>query len=152
MITELHWEGNNVIGKAKLLDTEYGRIADTIIKADGQLGTSSRGMGALNSPSMANPNLYEDAVRRHGETANIVTEFELIAEDIVADPSAPQGFVNGIYESKDYIIAGGHYTESSLRRSTRAYENLNESLRIMPKKDRDAYLIKSIEKFFKDLA
>jgi hypothetical protein len=152
MITELRWEGNNVLGRAKLLDTEYGRIADTIIKADGQLGTSSRGMGALNSPNQQKPGLYEDAVSRFGEDSNIVTEFELIAEDIVADPSAPQGFVNGIYESRDYIIQGGQYTESSLRRSVKAYENLDQALRSLPKKDRDGYLIESIEKFLNDLA
>jgi hypothetical protein len=152
MITELRWEGNNVLGRAKLLDTEYGRVADTIIKADGQLGTSSRGMGALNSPNQQKPGLYEDAVVKFGEDSNIVTEFELIAEDIVADPSAPQGFVNGIYESRDYIIEGGRYTESSMRRSVRAYENLDEALRSLPKKDRDGYLIESIEKFLDDLA
>ena len=152
MITELRWEGNNVLGRAKLLDTEYGRVADTIIKADGQLGTSSRGMGALNSPNQQKPGLYEDAVSRFGEDSNIVTEFELIAEDIVADPSAPQGFVNGIYESRDYIIQGGQYTESSLRRSVKAYENLDQALRSLPKKDRDGYLVESIEKFLNDLA
>jgi hypothetical protein len=152
MITELRWEGNNVLGRAKLLDTEYGRVADTIIKADGQLGTSSRGMGALNSPNQQKPGLYEDSVMKFGEDSNIVTEFELIAEDIVADPSAPQGFVNGIYESRDYIIEGGSYTESSMRRSIKAYENLDEALRSLPKKDRDGYFIESIEKFLDDLA
>lgn len=151
MITKLEWSGNNVLGRAKLLDTEYGRIANTIIKADGQLGTSSRGMGALNAPNQQMPGLYEDSVRSHGEDANVVTEFELIAEDIVADPSAPQGFVNGIYESRDYIIAGGQYTEASLRRSVKAFENLNEALSSLPKKDRDSYFIETIEKFLRDI-
>jgi hypothetical protein len=152
MITELRWEGNNVLGRAKLLDTEYGRVADTIIKADGQLGTSSRGMGALNSPNQQKPGLYEDAVSKFGQDSNIVTEFELIAEDIVADPSAPQGFVNGIYENKQYIIAGGQYTESSIRSSVKAYDNLTEALSSLPKKDRDGYLINQIEKFLNDLS
>jgi hypothetical protein len=152
MITELRWEGNNVLGRAKLLDTEYGRVADTIIKADGQLGTSSRGMGALNSPNQRKPALYEDAVQQFGSDANIVTDFELIAEDIVADPSAPQGFVNGIYENREYIISGGQYTDSSLKRSVRAYENLNESLRSLPSRDRDSFFISQIEKFLSDLS
>ena len=152
MITELRWDGNNVLGRAKLLDTEYGRIAETIIKADGQLGTSSRGMGALNTPNQQKPNLYEDAVSKFGQDANIVTEFELIAEDIVADPSAPQGFVNGIYENKQYIVAGGGYTESSLRNSVKAYENLTEALSSLPKKDRDQYLVTQIEKFLSDIS
>jgi hypothetical protein len=152
MITELRWEGNNVLGRAKLVDTEYGRIAETIIKADGQLGTSSRGMGALNSPNAQKPTLYEDALNRFGEDANIVTEFELIAEDIVADPSAPQGFVNGIYEGREYIIAGGQYTESSLRRSVAAYKNLDEALRSLPRKERDSYILESFENFLSDIS
>jgi hypothetical protein len=152
MITELRWEGDDVVGRAKIIDTEYGRIADTILKSDGQLGTSSRGMGALNSPSQQNPKLYEDAVSKFGSDANIVTEFELIAEDIVADPSAPEGFVQGIYENREYIISGGAYTESSLRRTEKAYKNLDESLRSMPKNDRDAMFIKLAEKFLNDLS
>jgi len=151
MITDLRWEDNNVLGRAKLLDTEYGRIADTIIKADGQLGTSSRGMGALNSPNHGMPGLYEAAVAKHGQDANVVTEFELIAEDIVADPSAPQGFVNGIYEGREYIIAGGQYTESSLRRSEKAYKNLDDALRSLPTKDRNEYLLESIQKFLRTI-
>lgn len=151
MITELKWDGSNVLGRAKLLDTEYGRIAETIIKADGQLGTSSRGMGALNSPSEKMPGMYEDSVNKFGQDANIVTEFELIAEDIVADPSAPQGFVNGIYEGREYIIAGGQYTDASLRRSEKAYKNLTEALRSLPTKDRNEYLVEQLEKFFKTI-
>lgn len=152
MVTELRWDGDNVIGRAKLLDTEYGRIAETIIKADGQLGTSSRGMGALNTQDMQNPKMYEDAVSKFGSDSNIVTEFELIAEDIVADPSAPQGFVNGIYEGREYIVAGGSYTDASLRRSEYAYKNLNESLRNLPNKARDEYFIKLAEKFLSDMS
>ena len=151
LVTELNWDGNNVIGRAKIIDTEYGRIAETILRADGQLGVSSRGLGALNQPTQTNSSMYEASKLKFGENANIVTEYELLAIDIVADPSAPQGFVNGILESKDYIIAGGEYTESSLRNSQKAYQNLENSLRTLPKKDVQKYLVEQIEKFLKTI-
>jgi len=151
LVTNLDWDGNNVIGRAKILDTEYGRIAETILRADGQLGVSSRGLGSLNQPNQNNSQMYEASKVKFGENANIVTEYELLAIDIVADPSAPQGFVNGILESKEYIISGGEYTESSLKRSTTAYKNLEESLRSLPKKDAQKYIISKIENFLKSI-
>ena len=151
LITELRWEGDNVMGRAKLIDTEYGRIADTIIRADGQLGVSSRGLGSLNQPNPQSPAMYHEAKMKFGEDANIVTEYDLIAIDIVVDPSAPQGFVNGILESKEYIISGGDYTESSLKRSQKAYKNIEEALTSLPKKDVNNYILKELENFFKTI-
>ncbi|MCS7316921.1 MAG: primosomal protein [Candidatus Dojkabacteria bacterium] len=138
MITELRWSGNDVIGKAKILDTEYGRIAESLLKADGQLGVSSRGLGNVEE-SLSSDNV-------------LVTEYELITVDIVADPSAPDGFVNGILENVEYIRVGGKYTPKSLMKSEKAYKNLKESLISLPKKERNQYLIEVIKKFLDDLA
>lgn len=133
MITDLRWSGNNVIGKAKILDTEYGRIAESILKAEGQLGVSSRGLGNVEESS------HNDSV--------LVTEYELITVDIVADPSAPEGFVDGILESVDYIKVGGKYTQKSLQKSEKAFADLRKSLMSLPRKDRKAYLVKCIKDF-----
>lgn len=137
LITELKWAGNDVIGKAKLLDTEYGRIAKSLLLSGGQLGVSSRGLG----------NVQED----RGQSAALVTEYELIAIDIVADPSAPDGFVDGILESVNYIRNGGKYTPESLSRSGKAYSELGKSLESLPKHDRDAYLVSCLKDFFKTI-
>jgi len=134
-ITELNWQGNLVIGKAQLVDTEYGRIAETVLRNGLQLGVSSRGLGSLDESG----------------GGKLVNEYELIAVDIVADPSAPKGFVEGIMESKEYVISGGAYTEASLERSIKAYKNIENALKDMPKKDVDGYILNKIENFFKNL-
>jgi hypothetical protein len=134
-ITELAWQGNLVIGKAQLVDTEYGRIAETVLRNGLQLGVSSRGLGSLDESN----------------GGKLVNEYELIAVDIVADPSAPKGFVEGIMESKEYIIAGGTYTEASMEKSVKAYENLKKSLATLPKKDVDSFVLGKIEDFLKNI-
>jgi hypothetical protein len=138
IIDSLEWDGDNVIGSAKIVDTEYGRIAESLLAADGQLGVSSRGVGALGeSTGMTDPKM--------------VTEYELIAVDIVSDPSAPDGFVEGILESVDFIRAGGKYTSQSLERSGRAYSGLEKALESLPKGDRNEYLNLCIKDFLKTL-
>ncbi len=137
LITSLNWSGNDVIGKARIIDTEYGRIAESILKADGQLGVSSRGLG----------NVQE----AHGQDAALVTEYELITVDIVADPSAPDGFVDGVLESVNYVRTGGKYTPESFARSGKAYEGLKKALESLPKHDRDAYLVSCLKDFFKTI-
>lgn len=134
-IESLRWQGNDVIGVAKIIDTEYGRIADTILREGLQLGVSSRGLGELDQTS----------------GSNRVVEFELIAVDIVADPSAPQGFVEGILEGKEYIIEGGKYTEISMTRSVHAFEMLEKELKTLPARDKNDYLRNSLKNFFKNL-
>jgi len=134
-ITELNWQNNLVIGKAQLVDTEYGRIAETVLRNGLQLGVSSRGLGSLDESN----------------GGKLVNEYELIAVDIVADPSAPKGFVEGIMESKEYVIAGGKYTEATLAKSVKAYEDLTEALKNMPRKDVDAFLLEKLNKFFETL-
>jgi hypothetical protein len=134
----LTWDGTNCIGSARIVDTEYGRTAESLLSADGQLGVSSRGVGALGeSMGMNDPKM--------------VTEYELIAVDIVADPSAPDGFVEGILESVDYICVGGKYTSSSLRRSEAACNNLRKAVSTIPSHERDEYLTNCLEDFLRTL-
>ena len=93
MITKLAPEGKNFIGAAKIMDTPYGKIVKRLIDEGAQLGVSSRGMGSL--------------VQKNG--ANYVgKDFYLAtAADIVADPSAPDAFVEGIMENKEWVWDNG---------------------------------------------
>ena len=97
-ITSLVREGNNFVGKAKLLSTPMGKIASSLIGEGVTLGVSSRGVGSLK----------ED----HTGTKVVGEDFQLAtAADIVADPSAPDAFVNGIMEGKEWIWEGGSLRE-----------------------------------------
>ena len=96
LIVNLRKEGNNWIGKAKILDTPMGRIAEGIIKGGGQLGTSSRALGSL---------------KMNNEGINVVqNDFMLsTAGDLVSDPSAPDAWVNGIMESESWVFVDGKF-------------------------------------------
>jgi hypothetical protein len=91
-ITELTWDGNNVMGKALILDTPMGQIVKGLVEGGVQLGVSSRGMGTL--------------VQRNG-TNYVSDDFILATVDIVQDPSAPKAFVNGIMEGVEWIWENG---------------------------------------------
>lgn len=132
VITEMRWEGADVLGKAQLLDTPNGRIADTILKSNCKLGVSTRGMGALDEG--------------YSGPGDMVTEFELVACDIVADPSAPKGWIRGICENRQYIMESGKYQEIQ----NNAYKNLDKMLESIPKKEVDRFLIEALKRFFKD--
>ena len=93
-ITDLHAEGNNFIGKAKLLDTPMGVIAKSLLDEGVQLGVSSRGMGSLRDTN--------EGYKVVGEAYMLAT-----AADIDADPSAPDAFVNGIMEGVDWVWESG---------------------------------------------
>jgi len=93
MITELKPEGKNFIGEAKIMDTPYGKIVKGLIDEGAQLGVSSRGMGSLVTKNGAN---YV------GKDFYLAT-----AADIVADPSAPDAFVEGIMENKEWVWDNG---------------------------------------------
>jgi hypothetical protein len=97
MIVGLHESGNDWIGKAKILDTPFGTIVKNLIDGGAQLGVSSRGMGSLKSQNGVN--VVQD-------------DFYLAtAADIVADPSAPDAFVQGIMENKEWMLVDGVWTE-----------------------------------------
>jgi len=91
-ITELTWDGNNVMGKANVLETPMGQIVRGLMEGDVQLGVSTRGMGSLSE--------------RGGKTY-VKDDFMLSTVDIVQDPSAPEAFVNGIMENVDWYIDNG---------------------------------------------
>ena len=97
-ITELKWDGNNVVGKALILDTPMGQIVKGLVEGGVQLGVSSRGMGSLETKNGVN---------------YVKDDFHLATVDIVQDPSAPNAFVNGIMEGVDWKMDNsGHYTVS----------------------------------------
>lgn len=99
MIVGLREEGNQWIGKAKILDTPMGNIARSLVEGGAQLGVSSRGMGSLkmvNGVNVVQPDFY------------LAT-----AADIVADPSAPGAFVQGIMEGKEWMLVNGIWTEQN---------------------------------------
>lgn len=91
-ITELHWDGNNVMGKALILDTPMGQIVKGLVEGGCQLGVSSRGMGSLQQKNGVNV---------------VGPDFVLSTVDIVQDPSAPEAFVNGIMEGVEWIWDNG---------------------------------------------
>ena len=100
MVKSLYPEGNNFIGEAKILDTPYGKIVKNLIDEGAKLGVSSRGMGTLSN----------------SQGANVVNnDFYLAtAADIVADPSAPEAFVEGIMEGKEWVWDNGVLKEQEI--------------------------------------
>ena len=108
MITELKMVGNDVHGKAKLMDTPMGKIAQNLVSEGASLGVSSRGMGSL---KMSNEGINE-----------VQKDFLLSAVDIVADPSAPGAFVNGIMEGKEWIWENGVIKEQQIEQYKKIIE------------------------------
>jgi len=100
MIKELKQDGNNWVGKAKIMDTPYGKIVKNLIDEGAKLGVSSRGMGSLKN--VRGTNVVQD-------------DFYLAtAADIVADPSAPEAFVEGVMEGKEWVWNNGVIKEREL--------------------------------------
>ena len=101
MIKALYPEGANFIGEARILDTPYGKIVKSLIDEGAKLGVSSRGMGTL--ANVGGANIVKD-------------DFYLAtAADIVADPSAPDAFVEGIMESKEWVWDNGVLVERDIQ-------------------------------------
>ena len=104
-ITSLRAEDNNFIGKAQILDTPMGKIAKSLLGEGVQLGVSSRGMGSI---------------EQREETNYVMDDFMLAtAADIVADPSAPDAFVNGIMEGKEWVWNNGILKETKVAKYQR---------------------------------
>ena len=99
-ITSLSEDGNNFVGRAKLLDTPMGKIAKNLLDEGVKLGVSSRGMGSI--------------IKR--ENCNMVADDFMLATaaDIVADPSAPDAFVDGIMEGKEWVWDNGILKEAAV--------------------------------------
>ena len=110
-ITQLRQEGNNFIGKAQLLDTPMGKIAKSLIDEGVTLGVSSRGVGSLKTTS--------EGYKVVGEDFMLAT-----AADIVADPSAPDAFVSGIMEGKEWVWEGGILREQLAKQTEKRINTL----------------------------
>lgn len=118
MTKELREDGDNYIGKAKIMDTPYGKIVKCLIDEGANLGVSSRGLGSLKSG--------KDGVQL------VQDDFMLTAAaDIVADPSAPDAFVRGIMENRQWVFVDGKFVEKQIEEAKRSitkasFKNLEE--------------------------
>ncbi len=116
-IVDLHQEGNNFIGKAQLLETPMGKIAKSLISEGVTLGVSSRGVGSIRED--------RTGCKVVGEDFMLAT-----AADIVADPSAPDAFVSGIMEGKEWVWEGGALREQLASRTRRRINTLVDQKRL----------------------
>ena len=128
MVTELTQDGNVFYGKSKVLTTPCGQIVRSLINDGVKVGMSSRALGTL----------------EEGSDFNTVTNMKLVAIDCVADPSYPKAFVNGILESKQWVMVDDNKYEE-------VYDNFEESIKTLPKKDIDAFLRNKILTFINSI-
>lgn len=103
LITDLRFEGKDVIGRAKILETPMGKIARNFIDEGVRLGVSSRGLGSLKE--------NKDGIME------VQDDFHLATVDIVADPSAPDAFVQGIMEGAEWILENGRWTSIQVEKA-----------------------------------
>ena len=131
MIEELEEVDNNFMGRAKILDTPYGKIVKNLIDEGARLGVSSRGMGSL-KPA-------KDGIQEVQGDFYLAT-----AADIVADPSAPDAFVAGIMEGKEWIWDNGIIKEAEI-------QAIKEKVEQSSRKDREQTLVSAFEDFISKL-
>ena len=132
MITDLKQDGDNFVGKAKIMtETPYGGIVKSLIKEGAQLGVSSRGMGTLQ--------MSKNGAQTVGKDFYLAT-----AGDIVADPSAPSAFVNGIMEGTEWVFENGIWT-------AREAEQVREQVSKMSIKEVEAKKFAIFENFLNSL-
>ena len=129
IITELKQDGNVFYGKSKILSTPTGLIVRSLIEDGVKIGVSTRGLGQLVAESNG---------------VNRVKDFRLVAVDVVADPSFDKAFVNGILESKQYVLeADGSFAE--------LYDKFEKGINTLPLKNKDEYLRQTILSFINKL-
>ena len=131
LIKELRLEGNDFYGKAKILDTPYGNIVRNLINEGATFGVSTRGMGSLEERS--------DGVKVVKDDFYLAT-----AADIVADPSAPDAFVRGIMENKEWVCVDGRWIEQDIDRA-------KSMIRKASAKDLEETKLKIFEAFIRKL-
>lgn len=131
MITSLKEDGTNWVGRAKILDTPMGNIVKNLIDEGASLGVSSRGMGSLKEV---------DGVNEVQEDFMLAT-----AADIVADPSAPDAYVSGIMEGKEWIFVNGIWQEKEIEESQNIIKKASA-------KDLEAAKIQVFENFLNKLS
>ena len=130
MITGLKFEGNDIYGKAKILDTPMGKIAKNFIEEGVRLGVSSRGLGSVK--------LNKEGVNE------VQDDFHLATVDIVADPSAPDAFVQGIMESADWILENGVWKAVQI-------EQAQNTIRKASKADLNKVKLQVFEQFLRSI-
>lgn len=131
MITNLRREGNNFIGRAKIMDTPYGKIVKNFIDEGAKIGVSTRGMGTL---------------EQKGSHSVVKGDFQLAtAADIVADPSAPDAFVRGIMEGKEWVWDNGILKEKTV-------EEMRRTIIKTPSRRLDETKVEIFAKFMRNLA
>ena len=130
VIKDLKFEGNDVVGTAKIMDTPYGKIVKNLMDEGTKLGVSTRGMGSLEE---------KDGVKMVKE------DFMLSAGDIVADPSAPDAFVDGIMEGKVWVWENGVINEKEIS----SYRNL---INKASKRELEETKLECFEKFMSELS
>jgi hypothetical protein len=130
MVTEMSKQGNVFYGKSVVLSTPMGQIVRSLINDGVRVGMSSRALGKLID---------------EGNGVNRVQDFRLVAVDCVADPSFPKAFVNGILESKQFVVnQDGRFEE--------CYESFSDKLRNLPRRDIENYLKGQIMEFFNKIS
>lgn len=130
MITDLYSDKKNFIGRAKIMDTPYGKIVKNLIDEGAKLGVSSRGIGSLEEKNGVN---------------YVKDDYQLAtAADIVADPSAPEAFVRGIMEGKEWIWESGRLVEKDL-------EEIKKSIQKASSRKLEETKIQAFERFLRNL-
>lgn len=132
MITSLKEDGNNYIGRAKIMNTPMGNIVKNLIDGGAKLGVSSRGLGSLKTTSEGINEVQDDF-------------FLATAADIVADPSAPDAFVQGIMENKEWMFINGSWT----------YQNMDETRKLIEQTQQrqlQEVKIRAFESFLKKIS
>jgi hypothetical protein len=128
VVTELKQNGNIFEGKSKILSTPVGQVVRSLIMDGVKLGVSSRALGRVDE--------------KNG--VNTVSDFRLVAIDVVADPSVPTAFVNGILESKQWVLADDGSYEP-------LYEKIEKQISSLPRRNKDQYLRECMLEFINSL-
>jgi hypothetical protein len=128
-ITDLHWQGNDVVGKASILKTPMGKIVEGLLEGGVKLGVSSRGMGSL--------------VQKNG-ASYVGDDFMLATVDIVQDPSAPSAFVNGVMEGVEWVWDNGLIRQQDI-------EEIETEIRRAPSKNLHEAEIRAFKNFLSKL-
>jgi len=130
MISELSPDGKNFYGKAKIMDTPYGKIVKNLMDEGAKLGVSSRGVGSLEEKNGAN---------------YVKDDFRLsTAADIVADPSAPEAFVRGVMEGREWIFENGLLVQ-------REIDEIKETIRKTSSRKLEEQMVSAFKRFINKL-
>jgi hypothetical protein len=134
LITELRQAGNDFYGKAKILNTPIGNIVKGLIEGGVNLGVSSRGLGSL-----------KEGTDNYRGSKVVQKDYFMVTVDIVSDPSAPDAFVNGVFESVDYIVKDGKIKEAKAIREklhkANKVKNVSEAVKVRNAEEMLAFIL-----------